>query len=337
MNNFLPLANLDPVILGLSTGGFPVIIQLGGVDEASLSAAGQFVGKVQNKEFDGVTFGEIQSQLTGFRSLPIFGEAAADTPIDAARIIDGLVPGRSSAIMDSERLNAFLNRLDFSTLPLEGQVFDETDNTFVIDDETANVKPGGFVMLGGNDTVTGSEFPDNIGLNAGDDVANAGGDSDVVRGGQGEDTINGGDGNDILHGNKGNDIVNGDAGSDFLRGGQGDDALNGGDGNDWLIGDRGIDTLTGGAGADTFLLRVDADATTDRAALDVIADFSAIEGDKIAIFGEVEALSFSTSGADVLVQTNATTFIAKVLNASIADVEASVILAAPTDAAAVIG
>ncbi|NJN62859.1 MAG: hypothetical protein HC795_16265 [Coleofasciculaceae cyanobacterium RL_1_1] len=337
MNNFLPLINLEPVFLGLSAGGFPVIIQLSGVDEASLSAAGQFVGKVQNKEFDGVSFGEIQRQLTGFRSLPLFGEPPADTPIEAARIVSGTVPGRSSAIMDLDRLNAFLNRLDFSTLPLEGQVFDDTDNTFVIDEETANTRQGGFVMLGGNDTVTGSEFPDNIGLNAGADLVNAGGDSDLVRGGQGNDTINGGEGNDILHGNKDDDVVNGEAGSDFLRGGQGNDALNGGDGDDWLIGDRGLDTLTGGAGADTFLLRVDADATTDSAALDVIADFSAIEGDKIAIFGEVEALSFSTSGTDVLVQTDATTFIAKVLNASIADVEASMILAAPTDAAAVIG
>jgi peptidyl-prolyl cis-trans isomerase B (cyclophilin B) len=337
MNNFLPLVNLDPVILGLSAGGSPVIIQLGGVDEASLSAAGQFVGKVQNKEFDGVTFGEIQSQLTGFRSLSVVGEPPADTRIDAARIIDGLVPGRSSGVMNSKRLNAFLNRLDFSTLPLEGQAFDNTDNTFVIDDETANTRLGGFVMLDGNDTVTGSEFPDNIGLNAGDDVANAGGDADLVRGGRGNDTINGGEGNDILHGNKDDDIVNGDAGQDFLRGGQGNDVVNGGDGDDWLTGDRGIDTLTGGAGADTFLLRVDADATTDSAALDVIADFSAIDGDKIAIFGSVEALSVTAAGADVLVQTDATTSITKVLNASAADVQASLIVASIADAAAAIG
>jgi peptidyl-prolyl cis-trans isomerase B (cyclophilin B) len=337
MNNFLPLANLDPVFLGLSAGGIPFIVQFGGVDEASLLAAGQFVGKVQNKEFDGVSFGEIQGQLTGFRSLSLFGDPPAETPIDAARIISGTVPGRSSAIMGLERLNAFLNRLDFSTLPLEGQVFDNADNTFVIDAETANTLQGGFVMLGGNDTVTGSEFPDNIGLNAGEDVVNAGGDADLVRGGRGNDTINGGDGNDILHGNKDDDVVNGDAGSDFLRGGQGNDALNGGDGDDFLIGDRDIDTLTGGAGADTFLLRVEVDATTDSAALDVIADFSAIDGDKIAIFGAVEALSFTASGADVLVQTDATTFITKVLNASTADVEASLIVVSATDAAAVIG
>lgn len=337
MNNVLPLPNTDPVFLGLSAGGIPFIIQFGGVDEASLLAAGQFVGKVQNKEFDGVSFGEIQGQLTGFRSLSLFGDPPADTLIDAARIVSGIVPGRSSGIMPPERLNAFLNQLDFSTLNLEGQVFDDADNTFVIDEETANTRPGGFVMLGGNDTVTGSEFPDNIGMNAGDDVANAGGDADLVRGGRGNDTINGGEGNDILHGNKDDDIVNGDAGQDFLRGGQGNDALNGGDGDDWLIGDRGIDTLTGGAGADTFLFRTDADATTDSAALDVIADFSAIDGDKIAIFGEVEAVSFSTSGADVLVQTDATTFIAKVLNASIANVEASLIVTSATDTAAVIG
>ena len=337
MNNFLPLASLDPVFLGLSAGGSPVILQLGGVDEASLLAAGQFVGKVQNKEFDGVSFGEIQSQLTGFRSLALFGEPPADTPIEAARIVDGIVPGRSSAIMGLDRLNAFLNRLDFSTLPLAGQVFDETNNTLVIDNETANIRPGGFVMLGGDDTVTGSDFPDNIGGNSGADVVNAGGDADVVRGGQGDDTLSGGDGNDIVHGNKGNDVVNGDAGQDFLRGGQGNDALNGGDGDDWLIGDRDIDTLTGGAGADTFLLRVGVDTTTDSAAIDVITDFSVTEGDKIAIFGDVGARSVTASGADVLVQTDATTFIAKVLNASAADVQASLIVASIADAAAAIG
>jgi len=337
MNDFLPLTNTDPLFLGLATNGSPIIVQLEGVDDASLFAAGQFVGNVQNQAFDGVSFAEIQTQLTGFRSLIVFGEPTLDTPIEAARIISGTVPGRSSEIMGLERLNAFLNRIDFSTLPLNGQVFDDTDNTFLIDDETANTRQGGFVMLGGNDTVTGSDFPDNIATNSGADLVNAGKDADLVRGGQDNDTLNGGEGNDILHGNKGNDVVNGEAGQDFLRGGQGDDVLNGGVDDDWLTGDRGLDTLTGGAGADTFLLRVEVDAGTDSAAIDVIADFSASEGDKITILGTVEARSVTASGADVLVQIDATTLIAKVLNASIAEVEASLMVVSATDAAAVIG
>lgn len=74
-------------------------------------------------------------------------------------------------------------------------------------------------------------------------------DAGVVRIG-GNDTLYGGAGNDLIFGQEGNDIINGGAGNDILY---------------------------GGSGADTFVF----DALSDR--VDVIKDFSAIEGDKIDI------------------------------------------------------
>jgi Ca2+-binding RTX toxin-like protein len=82
------------------------------------------------------------------------------------------------------------------------------------------------------------------------------------------DKINGGGGSDTLNGGAGNDILNGAAGNDVLNGGAGDDILTGGIGND---------TLTGGTNADRFTFN------SFNEGIDLITDFSKIQGDKLAV------------------------------------------------------
>jgi len=79
--------------------------------------------------------------------------------------------------------------------------------------------------------------------------------------------IFGGINSDTLLGAGGNDVLYGRAGNDVLNGGTGEDTLDGGSGND---------TLTGGSGADVF-----SGAGFGNAALDIITDFNALEGDVI--------------------------------------------------------
>lgn len=118
--------------------------------------------------------------------------------------------------------------------------------------------------------INGTDSPDNIYANSGDDIANGGGGDDYVDGGFGNDSLSGDAGNDTIEGYFGNDTLNGGIGNDTLKGGRDNDVLNGGSGDDVLIGagsqsygggfedpppGRGeIDTLSGGTGRDTFVL-----------------------------------------------------------------------------------
>lgn len=159
---------------------------------------------------------------------------------------------------------------------------------------------------------------------AGDDFIWGNGGSDDISGGSGNDTLRGWSGNDSLKGDAGNDQLFGEAGDDFLSGGTGNDQLVGGDGNDRLTGYGGSwtekDTLTGGAGADTFVLGDypfnSANGQvyyTDRPiaatlilgggfswpSYATITDFSAAEGDRIQVLGDIHdyRLELNTSAA----------------------------------------
>lgn len=77
--------------------------------------------------------------------------------------------------------------------------------------------------LGGNDSITGTRFNDELLL------------------GDGADEGIGGDGNDTIRGGAGNDKLFGQAGSDRLEGGEGNDLMHGGDGADIMIGGTGDD------------------------------------------------------------------------------------------------
>jgi Ca2+-binding RTX toxin-like protein len=75
--------------------------------------------------------------------------------------------------------------------------------------------------------------------------------------------------------NNSDDVINALGGDDIIDGLSGDDFLRGGDGNDLLIGGEGDDLLQGDAGADIFVFQKANQGT------DVLADFSAAEGDII--------------------------------------------------------
>jgi Ca2+-binding RTX toxin-like protein len=78
-----------------------------------------------------------------------------------------------------------------------------------------------------NDTIYGSEGPDNVGDNGG---------------------------NDTYKGNGGNDRLYGYSGNDYIRGGDGDDVVHGGSGDDCLLGGSGYNEIIGENGADTILI-----------------------------------------------------------------------------------
>lgn len=110
------------------------------------------------------------------------------------------------------------------------------------------------VSGGGNDTLTGNQYDNQLAGNGG---------NDWLYGGDGSDTIYGGDGGDGLVGGNGTDFLKGGAGADSLYGGAGDDLLDGENGNDWLIlqsshGGFAGDSLYGGADYDTIWLYNDA-------------------------------------------------------------------------------
>ncbi|MGB3237408.1 MAG: peptidylprolyl isomerase [Geitlerinemataceae cyanobacterium] len=226
--------------------------------------------------------------------------------LQAARVTDGIIPSRvSSIIADANDLNGYINRLNFASLPLPYAITSDINDNILI---TANLQatyPAGVILLGGDDSLVGSDFDDRVYGNAGNDTVRTLGGDDLIRAGQGDDAIFGGEGNDILHGNLGNDRVEGREGNDFLRGGQGDDLLDGGDGNDYLVGDFGTDTLVGGAGTNTFILRAATDVGQRNPALvDRITDLVAVNGDRIVVVGDfaISNVGFVPSGSDTLIQ-----------------------------------
>ncbi len=84
-----------------------------------------------------------------------------------------------------------------------------------------------------------------------------------IFGEEGNDTLTGGDGDDILNGGIGNDILIGGAGNDALTGDLGDDSLDGGSDDDRLLIDADDSSLQGGGGRDT------ADATAALAGINL--------------------------------------------------------------------
>lgn len=160
--------------------------------------------------------------------------------------------------------------------------------------------PFGLRALAGRDYIVGSSDGEQLNGNAGSDLLVTQGGNDIVLGGQDRDYLDGGDGDDQLNGNKGDDFVYGEAGNDIVNGGQGNDNLVGGAGQDTVTGDLGVDKLWGGADADTFTLRLEDSAPPqtvgtpqplpvpsveelDTLPTDIILDYNAAEGDRIAL------------------------------------------------------
>ncbi|MBD2680641.1 MULTISPECIES: calcium-binding protein [Nostoc] len=150
-------------------------------------------------------------------------------------------------------------------------------NLQVIDNVTANGNEG-------IDILTGVEF-----------ITAQGGNFAVLTGGAGNDVLTASNYWTFLFGGDGADNLTGGTGYDNLVGGNGNDSLVGGAGNDTLIGGAGNDIVTGGAGADKFVFNSKLEG------LDIIKDFSRVEGDKIQIskigFGAADFSSFSYNDA----------------------------------------
>jgi Ca2+-binding RTX toxin-like protein len=102
----------------------------------------------------------------------------------------------------------------------------------------------------GDDTLYGTEAPDEISGLRGDDLLAGREGADDVFGGPGADDVRGQRDDDFLAGNGGPDVVRGADGDDFLRGGGGADVLGGGNDADELIGNLHDDVLIGASDAD---------------------------------------------------------------------------------------
>jgi Ca2+-binding RTX toxin-like protein len=87
-------------------------------------------------------------------------------------------------------------------------------------------------VLGGADTIIGSDYTDTLYGFGGNDNFTAWGGNDTVWSGLGNDYARGGYGNDRIFGETGNDRLLGEAGNDVLNGGLGNDSLSGGAGRD---------------------------------------------------------------------------------------------------------
>lgn len=118
---------------------------------------------------------------------------------------------------------------------------------------------GGLAMLrsimGGSDTLEGSNRTDRLYGFDGDDNMFGRGGNDRMFGGNGNDRIFGGAGDNRMYGGAGNDKIVGRADDDVLSGGSGDDSLVGGFGDDTFIGGAGNDYMTGSRGEDAFVFR----------------------------------------------------------------------------------
>ncbi len=251
--------------------------------------------------------------------------------ITAARVTQGLIPTRSSAIVTNlELLNNLVNLGNVANLPLGFTDLTNGDDVFTFAGAIASLR-----ALGGNDLVDGSNGSDVVNGNQGFDTLNGSDGNDYIRGGTDHDSVGGGTGNDILNGNRGNDLVTGNGGSDFVRGGQDDDTLSGGGGNDFLLGDFGRDILTGEGGADTFLLRADTSAgVTNVATADLITDFNSGESDLISAIGvNLSDLLFEQSGSDTQIKLNNGDILGVVQGITAAVVQGSTIVAASSDIA----
>ncbi|MGL5060469.1 MAG: calcium-binding protein [Microcoleus sp.] len=147
---------------------------------------------------------------------------------------------------------------------------------------------GGAWMLGGDDTVQGSENSDLVYGNDGMDFLIGMGGKDDLFGGKGIDLIRGEQGDDNLYGERDADLIFGGVGNDFLFGGKGNDYLNGENGNDTLVGGEGRDILIGSAtneqikfGSDFYILSASF-AVSELNSADTIVDFDIVD-DKIGL------------------------------------------------------
>jgi serralysin len=97
------------------------------------------------------------------------------------------------------------------------------------------------------------------------------------------------------------DLIGGTDGDNFLGGLSGNDEVHGFGGNDDIEGGFGADFMSGGTGADNFIYRTARDSSAGDFTpflIDVIADFSSAEGDRIDLSLIPGSDGFTFNGAD---------------------------------------
>ncbi len=94
-------------------------------------------------------------------------------------------------------------------------------------------------------------------------------------------------------GNNLNNTLTGNSAANILKGNAGTDKLIGGEGDDQLTGGLGADTLTGGTNTDRFIFLNANESGIGITTRDTIADFKAMESDKI----DLSAIDANTSTA----------------------------------------
>lgn len=205
----------------------------------------------------------------------------------------------------------------------DGSLTGEDDAEALVGSSSADIIRAG----GGDDTLSGGAGSDQTWGGDGNDSVNAGSGDDTLGGGAGDDSLGAGDGDDVAYTGEGADQVFGSTGSDQVFGGNGDDLLFGGNGDDTIFGGSGDDTIWGGAGNDKLY----------GGAGDVIYGFAAGFGND-QVFGfttagdntlnlsqlgltDVNDLSFTQQGADLLIDTGAGTI--TLVSTTEADIDAS--------------
>lgn len=284
------------------------------------SASSQFYINLANNNFLDGNFAVFGNTVAGLETVD---QIRQGDRIAVAKVVDGIVPSRSSNLLkDVPLLNRLQNLINSGNLGLGFQDLSDNNDSLT----TINFAPSGIRGLAGNDQINGSSTTNSIIANGnlGNDLITGGVGNDYLLGGKGNDTLNGGGGDDLLSGNLDDDLLDGGAGNDLLRGGAGNDTLIGGAGNDILIGDRGTDLMRGDSGADLFVFRLDTESDNqNRNLADQVLDFSGSEGDQIAIAGNISlsSLSFNLSGSDTLIQLGSGDVIAVILNTNPSQVQ----------------
>jgi trimeric autotransporter adhesin len=187
----------------------------------------------------------------------LFGFDGADTLIGGAGA-DSLVGGLGA---DSMTGGVGADSLD-GGLGADAMVGGAGNDTYLVDDlgdVVVEQAGGGYDRVGASINWTLSAEVERLSLRGAADLNGTGNElANQIDGNRGVNILDGGDGNDVLIADAGNDTLIGGAGADFLNGGQ------------------GADSMTGGLDADRFFFGSAAEANGD-----VIADFSAAQGDMI--------------------------------------------------------
>jgi RTX calcium-binding nonapeptide repeat (4 copies) len=173
---------------------------------------------------------------------------------------DYFVTLNTGVIAQVHCVNAKYIAFSLSTYAVSSLMFRDAQGSLLVSITDLNVARnaslpilGGLLgFFGGDDSVRGNGYADNLSLSDGDDLANGFAGTDTLIGGQGNDTLFGGRGADSLDGYLDDDRLFGGTSNDLLDGSYGNDTLFGELGRDRLIGGADDDRLYGGAGADTL-------------------------------------------------------------------------------------